>query len=52
MWNLYLMRAYDIAAERKRESEREGRVRELRQAVDRGPRPMTRRPLEREVAGS
>ena len=51
MWNVYLMRAYDIAAERRRESEREGRVRELRRAMDRGPRPMTRRQLDRETAG-
>jgi hypothetical protein len=48
MWNLYLMRAHDIADERRRESERDSRSREQRQAVPKGPRPKTRRKLETE----
>jgi hypothetical protein len=48
MWNLYLMRAYDIAEERRRESERDSRSREQRQAASKGPRPKTRRPIETE----
>jgi hypothetical protein len=51
MWNSYLMLALDIAAQRQRESERQGRLRELRQAVAKGPRPMTRRRLERDDSG-
>ena len=43
MWNTYLLRAMDIAAERTREAEREARLRELRRAILRGPRRPTRR---------
>jgi hypothetical protein len=48
MWNLYLMIAYGIADERRRESERDSRSREHRQALSPGPRPKTRRKLEAE----
>ena len=47
MWNLYLMRAYDIVAERRRESERDNRMREFRQAASAGPRPLVRTPIDR-----
>jgi hypothetical protein len=46
MWNLYLMRALDIADDRRRESERDSRAREQRKALSTGPRPKTRRKLE------
>ncbi|MGH2407072.1 MAG: hypothetical protein ACRDF7_03185 [Candidatus Limnocylindrales bacterium] len=48
---MYLMRAYDIAAERQREIERDRRVREFRQAVSAGPRPLVRRPNDRRPDG-
>jgi hypothetical protein len=44
MWQLYLLRARDIAADRVREAERERQVRELRRAVSQGPQRTTRRP--------
>ncbi len=44
MWQTYLLRARDIAAERVREAERESQRRELRRAVFQGPQRTTRRP--------
>lgn len=44
MWQLYLLRARDIAADRVREAERERQVRELRRSVSQGPQRITRRP--------
>jgi len=47
MWNLYLVRALDLSAERRRETERRVWAREARQTTERGPRRTTRRPIER-----
>ena len=44
MWQTYLLRAMQIAAERTREAERESQLRELRRAVSQGPQRTTRRP--------
>jgi hypothetical protein len=51
MWNVYLFRALDIAAERRREIDRDGHLRELRRTASKGPRPVSRRPLNGDDAG-
>ncbi len=51
MWQTYLFRAMQIAAERTREAERESQLRELRRALSRGPDRTARRPVRDRTDG-
>jgi hypothetical protein len=51
MWNVYLFRALDIAAERRREVDRNGHLRELRRTANNRRRPVARRPRTGDDAG-